>query len=138
MVSPPPPRVEEEGAGYSARPTGKINYLAKEADNASLGAAGEEFVINYEKARLIHAGESNLADRIERVSITKGDGEGYDILSFNIDGTDRFIEAKTTRYGIHTPFFITSNEVKFSERNRDRYQKWTPKFGQPLKWILPG
>jgi len=121
MVSPPEPRVAEAAPEYSRRPMRRINYLAREANNASLGAAGEEFVINYEKARLIHAGKDSLSDHIEQVSVTKGDGEGYDILSFNVDGTDRFIEAKTTRYGIHTPFFISAGEVKFSGQHRDNY-----------------
>lgn len=121
MVTPPEHRIAEETPEYSQRPMKRINYLAREANNASLGAAGEEFVINYEKARLIHAGKDNLSDRIEQVSVTKGDGEGYDILSFNVDSTDRFIEAKTTRYGIHTPFFISAREVQFSNQHREKY-----------------
>ncbi len=122
MVTPPDPRdVEDETPEYTNRPMGKINYLAREASNVSLGAAGEKFVINYERARLIHAGKDSLSDRIEQVSVTKGDGEGYDVRSFNKNGSDRFIEAKTTRYGIHTPFFITKNEVTFSSNHRRNY-----------------
>ena len=122
MVDPPESRgIEEEAPEYTNRPMRRINYLAREANNASLGAAGEEFVINYERARLIYAGKESLSDRIEQVSVTKGGGEGYDIRSFNKDASDRFIEAKTTRYGIHTPFFITTNEVTFSSRHRDNY-----------------
>jgi len=98
-----------------------INYLEKEAKNSLLGAAGEEFVIACEKDRLIKAGKENLADKIERVSETKGDWLGFDILSFEEDGTDRYIEAKTTRYGKSIPFFITPNELAFSERNSQRY-----------------
>jgi hypothetical protein len=122
FVSPPDPRVvNEKPPEYVNRSIRKIDYLAREASNASLGSAGEEFVINYEKARLIYSGKELLADRIEQVSETKGDGEGYDILSYNDDGSDRFIEAKTTKYGIHTPFFITTNEVEFSRKYRENY-----------------
>lgn len=98
-----------------------INYLEREAQNTLLGAAGEELVIACEKDRLIKAGRANLADKIERVSETKGDWLGFDILSFEEDGTDRYIEAKTTRYGKSIPFFITPNELAFSERNFQRY-----------------
>ena len=121
IVSPPEPHIAENIPKYSSRPMRRINYLAREANNASLGSAGEEFVINYEKARLIYAGKENLSDRVEQVSASIGDNEGYDILSFNTDGSDRFIEAKTTRYGIYTPFFISAGEVKFSDQHRKNY-----------------
>lgn len=122
MVAAPEPReVKEKSPEYIKSTMHPINYLAREASNASLGAAGEEFVVNYERARLIYEGKETLSDRIEQVSVTRGDGEGYDILSFNNDGSDRYIEAKTTKYGIHTPFFISSNEVMFSKEYRESY-----------------
>lgn len=122
MVSPPEPRQDKASEPDQIKqPERPVNYLAREAANASLGAKGEEFVVNYERARLIHAGKDSLSDRIEQVSVTKGDAEGFDILSFNTDGSDRFIEAKTTKYGIHTPFFISSNEVLFSKKHSDHY-----------------
>lgn len=91
------------------------NYLVREINNASLGFAGEQFAINFEKAKLINAGKSNLADRIEHVSQTQGDGLGYDIRSFKEDGADRFIEVKTTKYGKTTPFYLTDNELRRSK-----------------------
>ncbi|MBE0644170.1 MAG: DUF3883 domain-containing protein [Bacteroidetes bacterium] len=100
----------------------RINYLEREAQNLSLGEAGERFVINYERARLIHAGKDGLADRIEQVSSTIGPSAGYDIRSFELNGSDRFIEAKTTKYGKETPFFVTPNELRFSERHASRYR----------------
>ncbi len=60
------------------------NYLAMEARNASLGAAGQQFVLRFEKARLIHAGTENLADRIEHVSVTLGPQEGFDWITNEI------------------------------------------------------
>jgi len=99
----------------------KINYLEKEAKNISLGSAGEEFVLKYEKARLESIERFNLADHIEQVSETKGDWAGYDIRSFDDNGNDRFIEVKTTRYGIDTPFFVTKNELGFSKANSSNY-----------------
>lgn len=116
------------------------DYLAREAANSRLGAAGEAFVLNYEKARLLHAGKDSLSDRIEHVSATEGDGAGYDIRSFNVDGTDRLIEAKTTRYGIDTPFFLTANELRVSDENRDRYHLYRVfEFREtPKLFTLPG
>ena len=93
----------------------KRNFLQAEAENRRLGLAGEEFVLNYERARLIYEGRETLAEKIEHTSLELGDGAGFDIRSFNEDGTDRFIEAKTTKYGKETPFYISNNEVSFSQ-----------------------
>lgn len=92
-----------------------INYLEREASNASLGAAGEKFALEVEHRRLWEAGEHRLAERIEHVSQTRGDGLGYDIHSFEPDGRDRLIEVKTTSFGAMTPFFASRHEVTVSE-----------------------
>ncbi len=92
----------------------KINYLEKEQNNRSLGEAGEELVIRYEKWRLIKAGKESLSDRIEWVSKEQGDGAGFDILSKNINGSDRFIEVKTTKLSKDTPIYLTRTELSFA------------------------
>ena len=99
----------------------KINYLEREARNHALGAAGEEFVLRFERARLLAAGRDSLADRIEHISTTRGDGEGFDIRSFQTSGQDRLIEVKTTKYGRETPFYVSRNEVHMSEVLAPRY-----------------
>ncbi|MDZ7783568.1 MAG: DUF3883 domain-containing protein [Halioglobus sp.] len=86
-----------------------------------MGEAGEQFVLNFERARLIRAGKDSLADRIEQISATVGPSAGFDIKSFEENGTDRYIEAKTTKYGKNTPFFVTPNELRFSRDNALRY-----------------
>jgi hypothetical protein len=98
------------------------NYIEREARNRSLGNAGELFVINYERARLIQAGKESLAARIEHTAVVRGDHEGYDVLSFDESGAERLIEVKTTKYGAETPFFVTRNEVSTSERRSSLYQ----------------
>jgi hypothetical protein len=97
------------------------NYLEAEANNQSLGLAGEEFVLRYERERLWHAGKRALADRVEHVAKTKGDYLGFDILSFEISGRERFVEVKTTRYGAMTRFFASTNEVEVSESLKQEY-----------------
>lgn len=93
-----------------------VDYLAQEAENRSLGAAGEQFVVRFEKARLIHAGRESLASRVEHVSAMRGDEAGFDVLSFDVSGRERFIEVKTTAYGALTPFFLTRNELATSRK----------------------
>lgn len=98
-----------------------IDYLDREVRNQSLGQAGEEFVLNFERARLIKANREKFADRIDHVSKEVGDWCGFDIHSFETDGRDRFIEVKTTKNGIEMPFFVTRNEVKVSREVGDLY-----------------
>jgi len=96
------------------------NYLEREARNQKIGRSGEKFIMNFEQARLIHDGRGDLAHKIEHVA-KSDDSAGYDILSYEATGPERFIEVKTTRYGEYTPFFISSNEIQFSEGHTDQY-----------------
>ena len=98
-----------------------VNYLEREARNRALGRAGEEIVVRFEQERLWRAGEKRLAERIEHVSATQGDGLGYDVLSFETSGRERLIEAKTTQFGASTPFFVSANEVAVSDQRADAY-----------------
>ena len=91
------------------------DYLDREARNRSLGEAGESFVVEFEQRRLHAAGARKYVDRIEHVARSRGDGLGYDVLSYDIDGSERFIEVKTTSFGQMTPFFVSRNEVDFSD-----------------------
>jgi len=100
----------------------KRDYLAREAQNQSLGLAGETFALQFERWRLNQLGQPRLADRIEHVSQTRGDGLGYDILSFDTSGRERFIEVKTTAFGKDTPFFVTRGELACSRHSADRFR----------------
>lgn len=123
----PPPVPDRPDRVYERRalpmpPRLGINYLEREARNAALGAAGEEFVLGFEHRRLWEAGAKHLADRIEHSAKTRGDGLGYDILSFDPDGRERLIEVKTTAFGMMTPFFATAREVTVSSEHADTFQ----------------
>ena len=109
----PADKVRERDA-YRPSALSQRDYLAREARNQSLGLAGEEFVVQYERWRLIQRGHERLADRIEHTSRVRGDGAGYDVLSFEDDGRERFIEVKTTAYAKETPFFISDGELSFA------------------------
>ena len=104
------------------RPLVVRDYLQREARNRSLGSAGEDLVMRYEAQRLLAAGSRVLANRIEHVSKVKGDGAGFDILSFETDGRERFIEVKTTAYIAETPFYVSRNELSFSTEQAERFR----------------
>lgn len=123
LTDPPSPATPQNTVREPAtiRAAIPINYLEREARNRSLGDAGEEFVMNFERARLIHAGQETLAGKVEHTARVRGDGAGYDILSFEATGRERLIEVKTTKYGRETPFFVTKNEVAVSESQAPGY-----------------
>ncbi len=60
--------------------------------------------------------------------------------SFDSRGGDLFIEVKTTRYGVLTPFFVSSNELGFSRAKRDSYRLYRVfEFRErPRLFVLPG
>lgn len=127
-------RVSEAQPIYAFNPV-KKDYLAREAANHSLGFAGEEFILNYEHWNLIRLGKSKLADQVTHVSNTLGDGLGYDILSFDVTGKERYIEVKTTTFGKETPFYISKNEIALSKIEKDKFHLYrlfefrkTPRF----------
>lgn len=98
------------------------NFSEREAHNRRLGERGEAFVLEYEKYRLKSLGRSDLANEIQWTSKVKGDGAGYDIRSFHGERDDElYIEVKTTNSGKYQPFYISDNEVAFSEENPNRY-----------------
>lgn len=116
------------------------NYLEIEAKNHSLGRAGEEFILQFERERLCRAGKDNLASKIEHVAQTEGDHLGFDILSFETNGREKLIEVKTTRYGAMSRFFASANEVEISDRKGDKYHLYRLfNFSkQPKFFDLPG
>ena len=99
----------------------KRDYLEREARNISLGRAGEEFVLNFEHFRLYELGQKKLADKVDHVSVSRGDGLGFDILSFDTDGRERFIEVKTTAFAKETPFFISRGEIQFANNHEKQF-----------------
>lgn len=103
--------------GQTARP----DYAAIEARNRALGLAGELAVADLEYRRLVKAGKANLARRIDHVSQSRGDGDGYDIVSFEESGREKLIEVKTTRSRAEMPFFVTTNELRVSREHSDIY-----------------
>ena len=75
-----------------------------------------------ERRRLQAAGQSELANRVEWVARTKGDGLGYDILSFDNAGNEIWIEVKTTNGRKETPYCITKRELHISAQHSENYR----------------
>lgn len=117
------PQVALSRPSWVPRETGVYrDYVLRDGQNRALGLAGETAVVKFERARLTVLGQAALASKVEHVAQTRGDGLGYDVLSFEIDGSPRHIEVKTTRYRKELPFFVSQNEVAASVHYGDRFQ----------------
>jgi hypothetical protein len=72
------------------------------------GQLGEEHVLKAERARLRRADRADLAAKISWIS-QESIAEGYDILSFEVTGEEKFIEVKATA-GKQNTFEMSDNE----------------------------
>ena len=99
----------------------KVDYGLLQEESKRVGDRGEEFVFNLEKSTLEKQGRADLAADVLWVAREVGDGAGYDIRSFNLDGRLRYIEVKATKLGALTPFYITSAELDFARRHHGEY-----------------
>ncbi len=97
------------------------DYALKEKNNKKLGDLGEELVLKYEKEKLMSLNRNDLAEKVLHVSKIEGDGAGYDIKSYDINGSIMYIEVKATRGNINTDFFMSPREIKFSKKNKNSF-----------------
>ncbi|MEP4379201.1 MAG: DUF3883 domain-containing protein [Alphaproteobacteria bacterium] len=100
----------------------KFNPAERDVRNRELGEQGERKVLDSERARLNAAGREDLARKVEWTSKERGDGAGYDILSFASSGQERLLEVKTTTGPKKTPFYLTENERSLSAERPDSFR----------------
>jgi hypothetical protein len=112
----------EKAPEYIQRLARKFDPARRDMQNRELGAAGERLIFEREIELLTAADRLDLANKVEWTSQEKGDGAGYDIKSFRLDGGDKFIEVKTTNGSKRTPFYISDNELEFSNDAAQHYQ----------------
>ena len=98
-----------------------VNFEGEIKKNTELGIKGEDVVIEYEKARLIIEGREDLADKVVATREIAGNAERFDILSYEKNGDEKYIEVKTTKGGLNNIFHISENEVEFSEQYKEKY-----------------
>ena len=122
-----PPRrlakpIGERGTSSPLRQTAdEVDWALRDERNRSLGDRGEKLVLNHERKKLIEAGRQDLADQIEHVALVDSRA-GYDIRSFEVDGSELRIEVKTTAGPKSAAFFISANEVRASVRHPDEFR----------------
>ena len=120
QVSAPQVQDEEKANKVKVKLIFKRNYLELEQENHLIGDLGEKFAFNYELWRLKKSKNPSLAKKVEWVS-QYDDGAGFDILSKREDGSDIYIEVKSTKLGKESPFFFSKNENEFSQQNSSKF-----------------
>lgn len=103
---------------YSNR---NINFEGEIKKNTELGKKGEDIVVEYEKTRLIIEGREDLVDKVVATRDIAGNAERFDVLSYDKNGNEKYIEVKTTKGGLNNIFHISENEVEFSEEYKEKY-----------------
>lgn len=84
-----------------------------------IGIKGEQHVLDLERRRLRRAGRTDLANRVSWISQLRP-FDGYDIRSYETDGTMRFVEVKSTT-GSGRKFPISPNEWRMASRKKSLY-----------------
>jgi len=110
--------VPSSGGGRGGSSSKKTDYKRKAATNEAIGALGEEFALRYEKWRL--RDHPLLQSEIVQVSQTD-DTLGYDIRSFEVDGTPRYVEVKGTTGPLTGRFYLSSSELAVAEKLGGQY-----------------
>ena len=124
FVGPPPTvsnRPPPKGIRQMQLVARKFDAAGRDERNRALGRAGEERAFAFEKATLIAEGRSDLAKHVKWVSQEEGDGAGYDIASFSLEGRTRLVEVKTTNGWERTPFHVTRNELRVADERQDEW-----------------
>jgi Domain of unknown function (DUF3883) len=111
-VAPPPPE-------KTYRAPRKVDWSALNQKGAVTGMKGEDVALAIEQEYLRSVGRKDLADRVSNHAQTKGDGLGYDILSFFVDGREKYIEVKSTTGALKTSFYLSKNELGFLGEHKD-------------------
>lgn len=95
----------------------RVDFSTVNEANSALGVAGENFALEWERKRLKEINVSfDVLEEVVHVSKKYGDGAGYDILSRRDNNYDLlYIEVKTTKGGMNTPFYMSANEKTFME-----------------------
>jgi hypothetical protein len=104
------------------RRTGFVDFEEIHKRNSTNGSKGEELVLKEERAHLDSIGRSDLAQKVKRISIDDTYA-GYDILSFDDKGNEKFIEVKSsiTPRSKEFSFHLSANEKRIAETTENYY-----------------
>lgn len=122
MVSKPEDPIDAKERKDRIRSKDGIDYSEQQKRNQETGDIGEKLVLANEidKARKWGLSE-DLVSQIRRVSL-ESDDYGFDILSFDQNGKEHYIEVKTTKASSNSlSFVLTQNELDHARKYGSAY-----------------
>ena len=122
MVSKPEDPIDAKERKDRIRSKDGIDYSDQQKRNQETGDIGEKLVLANEidKARKWGLSE-DLVSQIRRVSL-ESDDYGFDILSFDQNGKEHYIEVKTTKASSNSlSFVLTQNELDHARKYGSAY-----------------
>ena len=99
-----------------------IDFEKQNRRQRRLGELGEQIVLKAERTFLSGNGHPDLAKKVKQISL--GDpSAGYDILTYELDGSEKHVEVKTTGSppSSEVSFFLTANELQQSKELSNYY-----------------
>ena len=142
FISLKPAKLQTPPKNRPAKKLRTIDYEQRNRRNKLIGNQGEDVVLLAEKRELCRNGKPELAKKVEAVCETD-DGAGYDILSFELDGTPKQIEVKSTTAHPPSPnstfgFYLSANEYEQAKllRNFYLYIVFDVKSEKPKIWRI--
>ena len=97
-----------------------IDYVEREKKLKHIGDLGEQFIFSQEREK-VKQYKLPKSKEVIWVSRDKGDGLGFDILSYDAQGNEMYIEVKTTTQAESASFYISANELEKSKQYADTY-----------------
>lgn len=95
------------------------DYINEHKFNIYLGKAGEAFAYEYEKKLLIGTKYFNMIDNTKALNPENG----YDILSYDKNGNEKYIEVKTT-INKNNDFYISEYELNILKQMKEEGKKY--------------
>lgn len=108
----------------SKRPASR-NFEKQAETSRKIGKLGEQLALTYEREKIRALGISDVEDKVFLTSEHADYGNAYPCDLISIDpttGEQIFIEVKTTKQGIEAAFYISKEELEFSDENREHYR----------------
>ncbi|MFC7445321.1 DUF3883 domain-containing protein [Mesoflavibacter profundi] len=99
----------------------KVDYSNRSRKFKRIGDRGEQIVLRAERQFLKKNGRKDLAKLVDQIS-KRDDSVGYDIKSYELDGTEKLIEVKSTLRKIgNSNIFLSANELQVAENKENYY-----------------
>ena len=119
-IPPPWTASNNNDGGSDSGQSSDVDFGEKQRLNEFFGRLAEDEALRCEKERLRRAGREDLAEAVR--SVSNNYSLGYDIASFNEDGSKRYIEVKAARSNkTFAHFFLSRNELLKSRKLQPNY-----------------